>query len=561
MRNLFSTLLCLCLLISKAEARVLPVKLKCYDFHEFLVQESILPSDNPFLETGLSGKFIAPSGKVMQVNGFYDGGGEWKLRFAPNETGIWKYKLSGPNKQFHQTGKLNCIKGKLPGFIGIHPKNPYAFAYGSGIPFFPMGDTSYGLYDDSPVTRKLRTAYLDLRRSQSFNFIRMEVCHSQAHGTKDKAYWPWGGTAQQPDLDRFNPVFFKGLDTLLLQMRSKGMNAELILLNFYRLPFTDTKQWTPVREKRWLRYLLARYAAFSNVFMWTISNEYETHPDGAYRLDDPADVEWVSETAKFITANDAYQHLVTVHPVISSSTTGTSPRAAIEHPWRIGGFFGKESAISVLSQQTGQNGPGTSWNKQKGFWEGDDINLARSIRADRIYGKPVMNTENGYEYLEGQATMKQQVHSTDKVRHASWSIVCSGGYFAAGFNGTLAHSDIWNQIDYPNRYIFSLKDEGAAAQLKILYKFFSSVSFWTMNPHDDLTGNAVALSDSTTCVVYLPAGGNLSLGSITSGLPAAQWFNPRSGINTKADLLKAEGRLNFRAPDTCDWVLLLRQKS
>ena len=46
--------------------------------------------------------------------------------------------------------------------------------------------------------------------------------------------------------------------------------------------------------------MTARYAAFDNVFLWTIANEYETHPDGKYRLDFPGDVEWAKTTARFI---------------------------------------------------------------------------------------------------------------------------------------------------------------------------------------------------------------------------------------------------------------------
>jgi hypothetical protein len=532
--------------------------LKKYDFYEFLIR-SDSPGDNPFLEAGLSGKFISPSGKTMFINGFYDGDGQWKLRFTPDELGAWSYELRRTGAAAVLKGRLICKKGPAQGFIGINKENPYAFAYQSGLPFFPMGDTSYGLYDDSPVTAELRNAYLDARRSQSFNFIRIEVCHSHARGLKDKAFWPWGGTADRPDLDRFNPVFFEGLDQLLLQMREKGMSAELILLNFYRLPFTNTKQWTPERERRWLKYLLARYAAFSNIFMWTISNEYETHPDGAYRLDNPGDVKWAAETAKFITENDPYHHLVTVHPVISSSTRGTSPASAISYPWRIGGFFGKEAAISVLSQQTGQNGQGAKWNEQEQYWEGDDVNLTKSIRADRIYSKPVINTESGYEYLSGQATMKKQVHSTDKVRHSAWRIVCSGGYFAGGFNGTLAHSDIWNQIDQPNKYSFILKDQGAAAQLGFLYLFFNKLSFWKMNPLDGISGNAVALSDGQTYVVYLPAGGSASLKAPFEKKPKGQWFNPRTGIYTTALCVLENGMLNFQAHDQNDWVLLIRQ--
>ncbi|MCW3055201.1 MAG: hypothetical protein JWN14_4371 [Chthonomonadales bacterium] len=113
------------------------------------------------------------------------------------------------------------------------------------------------------------------------------VGHSPARAAADPTYWAWGGTADKPDMDRFNPAFFHAFDDLIRRMRGSGMNVELILLNFYRPPYTDTTAWTPAREHLWLRYLTARYSAFENIFLWTIANEYETHPDGKYRLDYP----------------------------------------------------------------------------------------------------------------------------------------------------------------------------------------------------------------------------------------------------------------------------------
>ncbi|MCA1481442.1 DUF4038 domain-containing protein, partial [Bradyrhizobium sp. NBAIM08] len=132
--------------------------------------------------------------------------------------------------------------------------------------------------------------YLKTRRAQRFNFVRMTVGHSEARAATNFAYWAWGGTAKQPDLDRLNPAFFRGFDALMHQLRASGMNVELLVLNFYRRPFTDTNAWTAARERLWLRHLLARYGAFDHIFLWTLANEYETHPDGRYRLDFPGDV-------------------------------------------------------------------------------------------------------------------------------------------------------------------------------------------------------------------------------------------------------------------------------
>lgn len=528
-----------------------------WTMHEFSVTGNT-DVENPFRDAALVGQFTAPSGRTKVIEGFYDGGKTWRLRFVPDEEGEWSYLLRGEGVDIRRRGKINCTNATGRGFIRIHPQNPFSFVSDDGTPFFPMGETCYGLHDDSPITRELRAAYLQTRRSQHFNFVRMHVGGSYERAQKDTTYWAWGGTPQNPDLDRFNPVFFRSLDTLLLQMQACGMNAELILLNFYRLPFTDTSTWTPAREQRWLRYLMARYSAFDNIFMWTISNEYETHPDGNYRLDVPGDIDWVKETARFIKKNDPYGHLLTVHPVISSTTLGTSPRDPFDTPWQIGGFYGNEDAIDILSQQTGLKGEGITWNEALNCWQGDDPNLVASLQADLRYGKPVLNTENGYEYLRNNPTSKMQVHHTDKVRRTSWRIVCGGGYFAAGFHGTLGHSDAWNRIDAPNHYSFRLESEGAAPQLGHLYQFFSTLPFWKMRPFEEVSGDAVVLAEKgKTYAAFFPHGGESALDLRGTGKMEGKWFNPRTGKFSEPIVIQGGTVQKFNAPDGNDWTLLL----
>jgi len=537
------------------------VEVARWEVHEFSVTGRAQVS-NPFRDASLVGEFTSPSAKTIVVHGFHDGDAKWRLRFAPSEEGTWSYLLRGENVEILERGTLHCTKPLSHGSIRTHPDNPYAFAHADGTPFFPMGDTCYGLFDDSPITPALREQYLKTRRAQGFNFVRMTVGHSEARAASDDTYWAWGGTPHKPDLARFNPAFFRAFDDLMYQLRAHGMNVELLVLNFYRRPFTDTKLWTAADERQWLRYLIARYGAFDHIFLWTIANEYETHPDGEYRLDFPGDVEWARATARFIKANDAHRHLVSVHPVVSASRRGDSPRAPFDPPWPIGEFFGEDDAMDVLSQQTGQHGEGTMWNEMLQCWTGDSRALVDSVNADRRYKKPVLNTESGYEYLRGDPTSRKQVHHTDKVRRSSWRIVCAGGYFAAGFHGTIGHSDVWNRIDAPNHYSFRVQDEGAAAQLRVLYDFFTALPFWRMQPFTGVTGDAVSLAEAgKSYVIYLPHGGAVTLdltgvpGSFTGG-----WFNPRTGKSGGELTVAGGAQQKCEAPDTEDWVLHLRRR-
>jgi hypothetical protein len=532
-----------------------------WDPHEFVVRGRSRVA-NPYREAALVGEFTAPSGKRHVIDGFYDGDDVWRLRMAFDETGLWTYLLRGEGVEILERGSLECVAPRGHGFIRIHPKNPYAFAYDDGTPFFPMGDTCYGLFDDSPITPELREKYLSVRRAQHFNFVRLTVGHSEARAAADPDYWAWGGTPDQPDLDRCNPEFFRRFDSFMHTLRERGMNVELILLNFYRQPFTLVDEWTPARERQWLAYLTARYAAFDNVFLWTVANEYETHPEGTYRLDRPGDVAWAASVARFLKDHDPHGHLTTVHPVVSASTRGASPRDPIEDPWRIGELFGDAASIDVLSQQTGQFGAGTRWDEDRLCWVGDSATLVQSITADRRYGKPVLNSENGYEFLRGDPSSKRQVHSTGKVRRTSWRIVCAGGWFAAGFHGTLGHSDAWNRIDPDRNYRFEVKDEGAADQLRILYDFFNRVPYWRLKPSSHIEGDAVALEDEgETYIAYLPHGGRVIF-DLPESPPGfvARWFDPRTGKFGETTETAGGGKREFDSPDRRDWTLLIESR-
>ena len=153
------------------------------------------------------------------------------------------------------------------------------------------------------------------------------------------------------------------------------------------------------------------------------------------------------------------------------------------------------------------------------------------------------------------------MHHTDKVRRTCWRIVCAGGYFAAGFNGTIGHNDIWNRIDAPNRYVFAVQDEGAATQLGALFDFFAELPFWKMQPFDEVTGEAtVALAEAGRCyVVYLPRGGRVAVGLTAARGPlSARWFNPRDGTFGPAFTVPGGQSVDFTAPDDHDWTLLVK---
>jgi len=116
-----------------------------WEIHEFELHGPCRV-ENPFRDATLIGEFASPSGRTNRVLGFHDGGDAWRLHYAPDEEGEWRYRLRGEGVEIAQTGRLRCAAARGHGFLRIHPEHPYAFAYADGTPFFPMGDTCYGPY-------------------------------------------------------------------------------------------------------------------------------------------------------------------------------------------------------------------------------------------------------------------------------------------------------------------------------------------------------------------------------------------------------------------------------
>jgi hypothetical protein len=518
---------------------------------------------NPFRDASLVGEFTSPGGRLVVTEGFYDphdssaGRDRWRLRFAPDEIGEWRYRLRGEGVELYREGRLSCIAPQGPGGQGpirVDPRHPYAFAYADGTPFFGLGDTCYGMVNG--ISDAQRREYLDTRAGQGFNFVRFFASGYpwQRHPSLDPGEcWPWGGTPESPQYERLNPRFFHRLERILEELRSRGLRAELLVFNLYLLSagHGGHQPWdTAERERLWVRHLLARLAALPTVFLWTVANEFECYPDGRYHFD-PADVRWARRIGALLHEHDPYGHPTTVHPM--GIAGGGLLRAQ-------GPLFGEGPELDVLTHQHNSYDTAT-WvdSPPPGYWDGSGAGVDAALRRDRRYGKPVVNTEFGYEWLAGYPNdYNRQLHGTDKCRRTAWRVFMSGGAaLAAGFAGT------WHGRDASFRGTpapFVVADQGAARQLGILYDFVSTLPPGHLEPFDGIEGGeALGLAEAgKTYVAYLPLGGQATLD--LSGAPGqlrGRWLNPRSGETGSAFTVPGGRPWPAVAPDGQDWVLRL----
>ena len=123
---------------------------------------------NPFDpdEIDVQATFTSPSGKRWTIPGFYyySFGSMWKVRFAPDELGVWKYSVSVRDKtgsNISEEKSFKAVRSKYKGPIRIAANHRY-LEYDDGTPYFGVG-----LWYNGRVTKE----NLDELKTKGVNFI------------------------------------------------------------------------------------------------------------------------------------------------------------------------------------------------------------------------------------------------------------------------------------------------------------------------------------------------------------------------------------------------------
>ncbi len=276
-----------------------------WDFYEYSL--SYKGSPNPFLDVALEASFTCQDRQV-QVRGFYDGNDVFKLRFMPDCEGEWHYiTRSNVSALNNKTGSIICTPVSVGNHgpvrvVGTH------FAYEDGIPYIPVGTTCYvwNLQGDALEEQTLQT--LD---QAPFNKMRMCVFPKHyLYNQNEPPNYPFSlkNDPAMPsyrwDFSRFTPEYFQHLEKRILDLRTRGIEADLILFHPY-----DNGQWgfdcMPAEvNDHYLQYLVARLSAFRNVW-WSFANEYDLMKGRTME-------DW-DHYFQLVQGLDPYNHLRSIH--------------------------------------------------------------------------------------------------------------------------------------------------------------------------------------------------------------------------------------------------------
>ncbi len=269
----------------------------------FQISEKGTKQGNPFMDVAFSATFKKGE-KIMEVPGFYDGDGIYKIRFMPSEQGVWKYETCSNISELQGlTGEFQCIEPYKGNHGPVRVSNTYHFAYEDGTPHYSVGTTCYAWAHQGDELEELTLKTL---KTAPFNKMRMCVFpKSYVYNTNDPVYFPFEGSAEEAwDFTKFNPEFFRHFEKRVDDLRKLGIEADIILFHPY-----DNGKWGFDKmgmevNIRYLRYLIARLSAYRNIW-WSMANEYDFMANLELK-------DW-DLIIKTVAECDPYNHLRSIH--------------------------------------------------------------------------------------------------------------------------------------------------------------------------------------------------------------------------------------------------------
>jgi hypothetical protein len=258
-------------------------------------------SGNPYKDVHLRASF-SQGGKTINVRGFYDGGGDYKIRFMPQSDGKWRFSTTSQTKKLDGiSGNFICIAADSASHGPVRVDDTFHFTYADGSPYRPIGTTAYA-WIHQPKEKQLET--LQTLTEAPFNKIRMTIFpKSYVYNRNEPELYPFPRKRKgKNDLGEFNPKFFRHLEQRIINLMNLGIEADVILFHPYdRWGYAEMSK---DQDDFYLQYVIARLAAFRNVW-WSLANEYD------FMLT-KTDNDW-TRFFKTIYEQDPYSHLRSIH--------------------------------------------------------------------------------------------------------------------------------------------------------------------------------------------------------------------------------------------------------
>ena len=509
---------------------------------------------NPYVELTADATLTEPDGRTTRTLPlFWDGGARWKLRFAPDKIGLWKWTVKSADRGLEgRAGSFECVASNRRGSIQPMADAPRHLQYQNGERMWLMADTAWAYVYDNAEEKLDRAAahrYIDNRAAQGFNAIHLSLL-SEA-GWHNRGGAPWDDIAAE----RPNPAYFQEADLRIAYANSRGIVIGLALawgMKARREPYSWGRLPNVEARKRYAQYVAARYGAYDVYFL--VAGEWHGEVNTRPAPEPEIRNEFVM-IGDALRAADPYRRMTGIHPMIQHGSTRE--------------FNGVAQWMDFADYQQNYR------------------DLHGRALMSRTVAKPVVNSEYAYflrdQNGDGQVD-KPYSYTVDDIRHATWDIVMAGAYVVTGFGSTYLGG-----FRHPTTFLpDDPKNAPWAEQMGRVKQFFSGLEYWKLEPHDDwVSSNAARTGDRATRVeladqhrtltqapattywclaepgrtyaVYVRGTTQPVTVSVTTGGSwKASRFDPRTGQSENISVTASGDQVKLTAPDEQDWLFVVR---
>lgn len=520
----------------------------------------VLTSDreyaNPYSDVTLDTVFTHEDGTKIVLYGFWNGGNEFRVRFAPTKTGVWSYEITcsdTENTGLHgQKGTLlaventGCTELDKHGFVRISDNGRY-FVHDDGTPFYWLGDTNWQAPNYVSVNRcnypgctcgsQFRHELND-RHAKGFTVYQtyFDIAESDGGGQRGITPEPGLWTVRHKQI---NPqTFTEKIDRMFDALADAGM----VIALGYGVHSSTTNAMDTEDLKTVSRYLTARYAAYP--ILWITAQEIT----GADQFD-----AW-NASAEITAAGDGYQHPQGAHqfplPVNNEYVTALDGKDWHE-------FF---------ALQAGHGPSRVPKALYESYWN--------DTRSGKV--KPFVETEANYEDITCGG-----FNGYAASRIAAWRANLLGSYgFTYGVTGVWANcystaGDTGWLGSYSYEPWYMGIDKPGSYEMTYLVNFFRYADFSKLIPrfnapaYSDLNEETKLVSSSEDSMTYIAYFCNCdrSTGILKGLVPgteySAKWYNPVTGRFVEiGTFVSADGQYAVpEKPTLADWALLVTSRT
>lgn len=505
---------------------------------------------NPYEDILLEATVTGPDDRTRKIEGFYDGDDTWKVRFCPDQPGLWKWTTGCNQADSGLSGRSGTVDVGPAAADGnpLHEhggllkvsENRRCLTYSDGTPFFWLGDTWWwcpGSHvsihgSTNPEIKSMYRHLIAKRKQQGFNIVHWaSLGNFGPHAS-------FGTFMRTRGKSPFDPNYWKTYDLYVKEANEAGI-VPVIGFGFH----TGVDPHSLEDLQFLWRYVTARYGASS--VTWLICGEY--NQKGGNRAER---IEKVLKLGAFIKEKDPYNRAMTVHP------------------W----YFKEETR--------------DAWNcdwYDFVMWQGahvahGNVPPTSTYRDSAKLGKPYLEGETQYEGIYGG---KPQAVTEDDVRRAAWHALQSGCCgFTYGANGlwypTQNRDDKTFAGDWgTTRPWWEAAEMPGPDQLAVMKRFYEKHDWFRYRPdadrlvleddYRDATRPLLQVDDRGHGILYCPQGSGKDRKirlKTEPGRYEMRRFDPRTGKETElAEIAAENGLLTIPdRPDELDWVFTLQRK-